>query len=188
MPLITEKKLRNKRFYQTEVTIITAYIATRELLSVSRLVRSAGISRSTLYRHHKTIYAIVPDYEAYALRSYRRHINRLLKIKGIHISHLYESTLMFMTRYRKVLQLLTDYSDKDITKLMLCHLQPKILASGKITNQQMFELYISQASTLINQWQRDGYKREEISPIIDKLNYLTNTARKHLAPIVKSPH
>ena len=75
MPIrITEKRLKDKRFRDTEEAIVMAFFVLKDKICLKRLIKTAGISRSTLYRHHENINKIVPDYEEYMVSKYKRFI------------------------------------------------------------------------------------------------------------------
>ena len=63
-------KTKNRRYQKTEIAILEVLMRSKELPSARVLVRQAKISRSTLYRHHKTIPGIIPDYEREILIRY----------------------------------------------------------------------------------------------------------------------
>ena len=183
MERLTEQKLKNKKFQRAETAILTTLASARELLSVSRLIRLAGISRSTLYRHHRTVSEIIPDYENYLLKRYRHIISRLMKNKSTHLGKLYERTLIFMITYQKILCFLLDCGNQNFTETMIRTLQPKLLATGKIPNSTVLDIYVKEVAAVIEQWQRAGFNKNEISSTLDKIAYLTDTARSRLGPI-----
>ena len=182
---ITEQKLKNKKFRKTEESIILAFISVREIFSVSRLIRLAGISRSTLYRHHKNIYAVVPDHERYILRQYRKSIKNLTKIKNIKPKQLYEGTLIFIFRHKKIIQFLIQNGSPNIIEEMLIILKPNILATKKVLEGEMFRIYIKTISAVIEEWGRKGFDKDQISSVVNNIIFLTNTAHSNLDRIVK---
>lgn len=181
---ITETKLKNKRFKKTEIAILMAFSSVKGILSVSRLIKVACISRSTFYRHHKTIYEIIPDYEKFILKKYRSYTYHLIKIKSIRLKTLYERTLTFMVAYREILQFLYEHGSTNLNESMLLLLKPKIISVSKISHPEIFDIYIKEVATVINKWQQDGFNKNEISPTVHKIMYLTDTARTRLGPVV----
>ena len=181
---ITEAKLKNKRFEKTENAILMAFSSAREILSVSRLIKIARVSRSTFYRHHETVYKIIPDYEKYILKKYRNYTYRLIKIKNIRLKALCERTLAFMVVYRGVLQFLHAHGSTNLNESMLLLLKPKIISAGKISHPDIFDIYIKEVATVITKWQQNGFNKDEIPSTVHKIMYLTNTAHERLSPIV----
>ena len=180
---ITEKKLKNKRFKRTEDAIIAAFFLSREVLSVDRLVKLAGISRSTLHRHHKNIYEIAPDYKQYILAKYRRMINRLLKTKRTKLSRIYYKILIFLIAYQRIIEFLLRSGDTGLIEDMVTYLSPKISSTHKITNSEILAIYNKEVSGVIEQWIAGGFQKDAISATVDKITYLTDTAKTRLAPI-----
>lgn len=185
---ITEKRLRNKRFFRTEESIRKAYLIFRETISPERLIREAHISRSTLYRHHKNIYEIVPNYEAYVISRYTKFAKRLIKIRYLHLKDIYEQTLIFIVKHQDTVNFLMQCSDRNIIENFLCILKPKILATGKVPDGEILDIYIKEIATIIMTWQRSGPHKSEIPIALDKIIYLTNTAHTRLGPLVNFDH
>ena len=180
---ITDQKLKNQRFRKTEEIIIVNFCLLKGNLSVCRLIKTARISHSTFYRHHHSIHEIAPSYEQYILRKYRSLIKKTLNNKNTRLPHLFRKTLIFLTVHQKIVQFLLDYGDPNFTETMLLCLSPKLLATGRIKNQAMLEIYLKEISALIEQWERNGFRKEEITTITDKMVYLTDTAITRLGPV-----
>ena len=182
---ITDKKLKNKRFRKTEEAIIMAFFTAKEILSVDRLIKIAGISRSTLYRHHKSVYEIAPNYERYILKKYNRALKRSLKIKRVRLPGIYRKTLIFIKSHHQIIEFLLQYGKPDLIEKMINMLKPKLISTGKITNEAMFEIYCKEVSGVITRWILDGSAKSEILSVVDKIIYLTDSAKLRLSPITE---
>ena len=183
---ITEKKLKNKRFQKTEAAIITAFFLTKDKLSLERLLRLAKISRSTLYRHHKNIHEIAPDYEKYILRKCKNTLSYFMWIKKTYLKILFQRILVFLSANQLIMNFLLEYGSNNLIERIVAILKPKLLTAGKITDGEMFTLYAKEVAGLIEIWCRAGFNKDDILPTVDKIIYLTNTAHDHFAPIVSS--
>ena len=91
---ITEKRLNNKRFKKSEEALIRAFFSERRRLNARVIMKRAKISRSTLYRHHRTIYDIVPDYEDFILVKYNRLMRKLTDKKRTNMRIIYYQMLI----------------------------------------------------------------------------------------------
>ena len=181
MDRITEEKLNNKRFRKTEEAIIMAFFLVKDYSSIERFIKVAKISRSTLYRHHRTISQIVPDYEKYILKKYKKVIRGLPKKTTI--KNLYQRTLIFIVANKKIAQFLHRFGNHNTLEKMIYCLKPKITSSGKITNDEMFKIYAKEVVGVIEQWEQGGFKMDETPSAVRKIMYLTNSARARLGPI-----
>lgn len=74
---ITEKKLNNKSFRNTEDKILRLFFAKHMLISIKELAMKIGIARSTVYRHHRSLERIIPDYEIFLMQKYRRAMRKV---------------------------------------------------------------------------------------------------------------
>ncbi len=180
---ITERKLRNKRFRRTEEAIILAFFTARELLSAERLIKLAGISRSTLYRHHHTIYEIAPDYERYILKKYKKFVQRFKGVKQVRLKQFYQKFLIFLRAHYKIIIFLLKYGSPNLIEKMLLTSKSKIPNLKKINNE-IFIIYTKEISGIIEDWLFKGADKNEILPTVHKIIYLTNSAKARLAPIM----
>lgn len=180
---ITESKLRNKRFRRTEEAIILAFFTTRELLSVERLIKLAGISRSTLYRHHHTIYEIAPDYERYIFKKCKRFVQRLKVSKQVRLKQFYQNFLIFLRVHHKIIIFLLKYGSPNLIEKMLQMSKPKIPSLNRIHNDEIFIIYTKEVSAVIEEWLSRGADKDEILPTVNKIIYLTNSVETRLSPL-----
>ncbi|MBR3131815.1 TetR/AcrR family transcriptional regulator [Candidatus Saccharibacteria bacterium] len=177
----TDKKLKNKKFREIEHAIAIAYFSAKTKINIRHLIKTAKISRSTFYRHHQTIYAIVPDYEDYILRQYKSFFRCLRK--NVKIKNLYERTLIFIYIHQEIMNFLLKYGQKDLIEEMILILSPHILTSSQKINREILDIYIKEIAAVLEKWQSDGYKKDEILKTVDKIMYLTETASSRLSPI-----
>lgn len=185
---ITEKKLKNKRFRNTEETIIATLLTTKELLSPSRLIKIAGISRSTLYRHHQNVHKIIPDYERYISRRFKTNYARLMKIGYIRLRFLYEQIFPLLLANQPIIKLILQHDNHNFTEQIIAILKPKILTVARISDGEAFRIYAKEVAALVETWCNNGFKKTEINPTVDKIMYLTNSAHTRLSPLVQFDH
>lgn len=185
---ITEKKLKNKRFRNTEETIIATLLTAKELLSPSRLIKIAGISRSTLYRHHQNVHKIIPDYERYISRRFKTNYARLMKIGYIRLRFLYEQIFPLLLANQPIIKLILQHDNHNFTEQIIAILKPKILTVARISDGEAFRIYAKEVAALVEAWCNNGFKRTEINPTVDKIMYLTSTAHTRLSPLAQFDH
>lgn len=183
MDRITEKKLKNKRFRSTEITIISALLSIKDRISLSRLVRTAHVSRSTIYRHHKNVLEIVPNYEEYIWRKSKKMLMRLMKLKYIHLRVLYERILVILASNRQIMELILKHGDQNFIERLVAILKPKVLASSDMSGGEVYELYVKEVAGLIGIWCQAGFDLDASSALLDKITYLTETSHKYLDPL-----
>lgn len=180
---ITDKKLKNKRFQKTEEAIIMAFFLAKDKLSLKRLLYLAKISRSTLYRHHKNLTEIAPDYEKYILKKCKSYMKTLVKNNDSKLKTLYQRILVFMVANRSTIRFLLKYGNQNFTEKIVKALKPKILASGKVADGEMFKIYTKEVATIIEEWCKLGFKKDAIVPTTNKIMFLTDQAYIRLSPL-----
>ena len=183
MNRITDEKLKNKRFRQTEETIIITFFSVKESLSLSHFFHTAHISRSTLYRHHKNLSEVAPDYEAYILYKCKKIMHSLMNNPKCQLRTLYSRILILMSANRLVMRFLLKYGRRDFFERMIITIKPRIIATNKITDGEMFKIYTKEIAGLVEEWGRAGFNKNTIVSTVDKIMFLTNTAHIRLSPL-----
>lgn len=92
--------------------------------------------------------------------------------------------LIFIVANKRIAQFLFSFGDNHITleKMIQC-LQSKLLSSRMIANEKMLNIYVKEVAGVIEEWEKNGYSIDEISTTVNKIVYLTSTARARLGPI-----
>ena len=150
---------------------------------MKRLVKTAGISRATLYRHHDNLYRIVPDYEEYMVSKYKRVATRSLRFKRISLRVLYEQLLKLMSNNVKVMEFLFEFDSHEFIEKMILVLKPKIISVSKVSNSEMLKIYIKEIAGVVEEWGTAGFESSKINVTVEKMMFLTNTAYFRLSPI-----
>ncbi|MDO4508069.1 MAG: hypothetical protein Q4B65_01645 [Candidatus Saccharibacteria bacterium] len=176
---LTEKKMLDCRFRRTEEAIFEAF-SRGEPRSTCRVISRARISRSTFYHHHKGAIWILPDYRGYILRKYTRMINRLLKRRGLGMKTIYFRLIMFILREKQTFLMFLEMGERGILDEMVLKLGPRIRKAAKISG-----IYQAEVVVLIEEWERRGFREEEIDGLLANIMFLTETAWVRLGAGIK---
>ena len=188
MDRFTEEKLKNKKYRNNEEAIRRAVFLTKHKLSVRCLIKTAHISRATLYRHHQNINEIIPDYENYVLKRFQSIVH-FAKKKDIKLNLVYERLLLFILAHRVIILCIFKHcKNSNLIEKMIESLEPTIIATHTIKNDEVFKIYTKEVAYIIQSWQQDGFKKEEITVTLNKILYLTQTAQIRLSPIASIQH
>ena len=183
---LTEKKMKNKRFSQTEKAIFVAYYQLRDYPNARKLARRAGISHTTLYRHHKSLQQIPKDYEDYLLKSFDTRIKAMLVRQQIELKTLYLRMLIFIHTNREVIKmLLKDGRTEVINKMVLKFRQRVILAwnlAGDL--EKVYGVYRREVLGVIEDWGRRDFAKQEIEVVLDDIMHLTKTTPRRLSKLI----
>ena len=180
-----EIKTRNKRYQRTEEAILEVLAKSKELPVANTLVKRAGISRSTLYRHHKTVPGIVPDYEREVLIRYGNVLRRLVRRKNTQVRIIYLRTLIFMTMNRRVFKILLKYDGGIVVERMVLKLENKLKRAYRlpVNSSKMLKVYAKEIAGIVEEWGKNEFKEDELEVILGKIMYLTETMRQRLGPL-----
>lgn len=183
---LTDKKLRNKRFRETEKAILIAFFSSEGFLNVGAIARRAQISRSTLYRHHKVVCEIGLDYEEYILRKYNFLIERIMEKRKIKIRTVYHQTLIFILKNKEIFGLMIRRSNGYLIEKMIKKVEPRIKEIYKLPKNcnKILRIYRKEITGLIEDWIKNDFVEDEIA-ILDDIVYLTEIMRLRLMPLVR---
>ncbi|MBR2741468.1 TetR family transcriptional regulator C-terminal domain-containing protein [Candidatus Saccharibacteria bacterium] len=181
---ITEKRMQNRRFFKTERAIFVAYYKFKDYPSAKKLAWTAGVSRSTLYRHHKKVQSIPADYEDYLLKNYTRTIKKFLK-NDSSLKIIFLRTLIFITNNREFFGILFKDNRKEIIKRMFECLKPRILDEWHLSGDidKMYSVYKNGILGIIEMWHKQKFANNRLEPILNDILYLTRASRRHLLPL-----
>lgn len=179
---ITDKRLSDRRFKKTEEAILQVFFRGDSYVSMDEMAKKAGVSRSTIYRHHDAVKYIIPDYERYILNKYRRNVNRVLRDKKTRAKDLYTALLLFMMKNKRVFRILIRGGSQGILVRMIRVIRLKIGRELRLPlrPETALVVYMNEVAVLIEGWAGKGFLAEEMDEIIREVMYLTETAKVRL--------
>lgn len=179
---ITEKRLANRKFKRTEEAILRVFFETKSYISIGKMAVKAGVARSTVYNHHRTVWEITTDYKEYILRKYQRLARKIMKAKNLRLRMVFVRILYFILADRKIFEILIKDGRVEIFEEMLVEIQPKLAIVMRLpkNSQTLFAVYKSEVARLIYEWGSKGFDQNEMKKILDEILYLTETARERL--------
>lgn len=177
--------MSNKKFRKNERAIFVAYYKLRECPIAKRVAKQANISRSTLYRHHRTTFSIPHDYEKYLLRTYSRQMYSFLHEKGTSLSILFLRTLVFISNNKDIFEALFRDGHKEVIRGILDIIRPKIVEEWQLFNDDdvIYHVYSNEVLGIIEVWSKYGFSDKYLSLAQKDIIFLTKTARKKLLPL-----
>ena len=185
---LTEKKMQNKKFQKTENAIFLAYYKFRDFKTAKTLARRAGISRQTLYRHHKTPERIPENYEKYLLEVYSKTTKKFLNQKDISHRKIYFRMLIFIYNNQIIFGALFRDGRKEIIKSMINITKKQILNEWNYAgaDKKFFKVYQNEILGLIESWSEKDFKVSELENILNDILYLNKYTPKHLARFLET--
>lgn len=179
---ITEKRLTNKRFRKTEDALLKVFLEEDGYIGIGAIAMKAGVARSTVYLHHRAAREIVPDYEEYIMRRYRRIVRKMLKVRGVKLRTMYLKILSFIVADKRIFDMLLRVQGNRIFERMLEEIRVKLIVTMGLpkNSQRMFAVYESEVVKLICEWGNSGFREEEMGKLLMEIMYFTDTVRDRL--------
>ena len=184
-PALTERKMSNKQFFRNENAIFIAFYKLCDRPEAKRIAKYAGVSRSTLYRHHRSIYEIPQDYEDYLVGIYTKKMKKFLSKDDITIKSFYLRMLIFISANREVISVLFKEGHKGIITRMIKLIKPQIIdlwySSGD--TEKMFSVYQNAILGVIESWSQQDFSGTHLDQVLSDILYLTKASKRTLLPL-----
>lgn len=180
-----EKKLRDKRFRENEDKVLRLFFEYGEKLTMGRIARRLNVPRSTVYRHHPSVRAIVDDY----VSMIKSKCNiRCRSDKEKDIKKFFRELLFFIVRNKKAFSLFLKVQNKDAL-LTVLYKNKKVLllcVGFRFEADKAFNIYCKEVIEIIRMWGEKGFNKHSIEVVLKDILYLTKTLKIRLGPLCNS--
>lgn len=183
--MFLERRLKDKRFRKNEESILDVYLGELDDLTMKKIAKRAGISRSTVYEHHHAIKEIVLDYERYILKEYTRIVRERSQKEDVPLKSFYLDMLLFILKNKKVFRMFLKLKDREIIMKMFGELEDKIIEDERLpkNSTRMLRILKSEMAEIIFEWGEKGFPKKEVERVRREIVYLSETALKRLERI-----
>ncbi len=177
-------KSGDRRFCGTEEVIFDVFAKLDDGISLEVVVKKAGISSSTFYRHHKSINGLLHDYEEMIMERFRRFVKA--DYNGVDFRQTVHLMLIFIVINKKVIEVIAIKDNYLIIYYMVRVLKNRIVLSGYLTekNDRVFDIYVCEVCGVIKGWQEDGFSEHLLMRIEEDIMYLTLTINDRLGKLM----
>lgn len=182
-----KKGKRNQKFMRAESAILMAFFVDKGLPKPGVVARRAKISRSTFFRHHKTPYDMIIDYEKVIYSRYLGMIRNISGDKNARLKEIYLRMLIFINRNQQEIKLVLKYKNSQIFEKMIWRLKNKIHEEYDLPSnfEQFFGIYVKEIAGVLEGWGKQNFDISQIEAILKKILYLTDTLGERLKPILE---
>ena len=170
---------------KTTTAVNLGYFLAKDKFDTRRIIKTAKISRSTLYRHHGGVHRVALNYEEYILSKYRRLSKKLMR-KKLKLRFICQRTLVFIMANQRIIKFVMDFNNSGIIEKLFINLSPVVTSSGKIEDKTVLDICIKEMTALVEEWFGDGCNKNNIIAVANKLAQLISTANSRLIDIVKT--
>lgn len=177
--------MQNKRYRKTEEAILEVLLKSKQMPSTQELTKRARISRSTLYRHHRAMPGIIPDYERDILIAFKRE--KFLKQKDLNLENTYFKALIFILHHKRVFKILFKYSGDRVAENMVLTMKDKILHEYRPTakNPELtLKIYAKEVAGIMEHWGNNNFSEQEINHTLKNISNLTITMKQRLSSVL----
>ncbi len=116
------------------------------------------------------------------MRKYRKFLSRYIVNGNMNPTLIYHRILVFISVHRILIKFLQEFSSTNVVEQMILELTPLIDAPEQFNEETAF-IYSKEVSGVIEKWASKGFDKEGITPTVQKICYLTETASRRLKPL-----
>ncbi len=175
---------KDKRYKEIEEKILQLFFEYGYNLTASIVAKELGVSRSTFYRHHKTVQDIIPDY----VKMLTSDLD--MECQGCNeecIQIFFERILIFIVRERELFLIFLKMKNREVLVLILLKNEKMILkyADFRVEAGKVYNIYIGEVVAVVTEWGENGFLCDEINVVLGDILYLTRTMKVRLGPLAK---
>lgn len=180
-----ETKLKDKRFRENEDKVLRLFFEDGENLTIGKIVRRLGVPRSTFYRHHHSVRAIVDDYVS-MMKSKCNIMCRGGKEKDV--KKFFRELLFFIVRNKHIFSLFLKAQNKEALLAVLYKNKRLLLlcADFRFEADKAFNIYCKEVVEIIRMWGEAEFRQGKIEEVLKDIMYLTKTLKVRLGPLMHS--
>lgn len=177
-------RVTDQRYQRNEKAIRSAFFGAKTGAKVAELAKASGVSRATIYRHHKGMQAVMPDVEQEVLAEFDEEVAKIQGHKRVYVRVMYYKMLTFIYRNRQEFALIVKKGDERTLEEMVVELLPRVVRNFKIPAQydEVIRIYEKEVIAVVETWIIDGFSTSEMGVLKD-IMYLTHSVRGRLMKI-----
>ena len=175
-------KAGDRRFCETEWDIFGVFADSNTEPSIKNYTSRAGISSSTFYRHHQSVFTILNDYEQMIMEQFWQFMYEAVDCEKVGLGQIVYRMLVFIMLNKDVIGVVASRDNYLIFYLMVKTLRNKVsltVCQNGDTNR-VFDVYVCEVCGLIKNWHEYGYSEYMLARIEKDIMYLSLTINERL--------
>jgi AcrR family transcriptional regulator len=175
----------DRRFRGTEEAIFNVFADSGAKLSIKIVIRRAGISSSTFYRHHKSINNLLYDYEHMIMENFRKFVQEPAGHKKTNFRQVIYRMLVFIMLNKRIIKVVASRDNYLIIYRMVKTLKNWIVMAKYLISDEnrIFDIYVCEVCGVIKNWHEDDYPECVLMKIENDIVYLTLTIGDRLGKL-----
>lgn len=168
----------DRRYQKTEEQILRLFFEYGDSITVERMARIIGVSRSTIYRHHRSTRGIIDDYIQILIKKYENKFDE-------NIRRYFFSLLVFIMRNKKVFLIFLKMRDRQVILMILRMNKDNLMkyAGFKMEPGKVFSIYCNEIVAIIKSWGENEFSKEEFDVVLNDVLFLTKNMKVRLGPL-----
>ena len=191
MSLLTLEKLKDKRFYETEIAIFRSVSEVTKVgnegddekeIDMEYITVTAKISRATFYRHHRAAHLIMDDYAELVRMWVREKVCEKLERDEPEecLKKLFFELVLFIYKNRVLFDYFYRQEYVRVYALILGELRPIVARAWREWLVELYDIYAGEVMGVLGRWARGGYSEQGITRVLEHILFLTETASHRL--------
>ena len=178
-------KAGDRRFCETEEAIFNVFADPDVEPNIRVFTSRAGISSSTFYRHHRSVYTLLNDYEQMIIKQFWQFVYESINYRETSFNQIIYRMLIFIIMNKEMIGVVASRDNYLIFYLMVRTLRSRVnLIRCECKNvDKIFDVYVCEVCGVIKNWHEDGYPEQALKKVEKDIIYLSLTIEKGLGKL-----
>ena len=168
----------DRRYQKTEEQILRLFFVYGDTITIERMAKMLGVSRSTIYRHHKSLKEMINFYTKKVMNECKGFCNENAK-------RFYADLLIYIIKNKETF--LMFYKMRDWRAfLSILEMNESVLtenAGYKQRVKKVFNIYKYEVVAVMNAWGEKEFNRDDFDVVLNDVLFLTKNMKVRLGPL-----
>lgn len=165
----------DKRYQKTEEQMLRLFFIYGDTITVERMAEIIGVSRSTIYRHHKSLKELIEYY-------IKKVVDECGEFCNDDTRKLCTDLLIYIIKNREVFLVFYKMRDSRALLAVLEMNENSLMeyAGYKQRVTKVFNIYKYEVLAVINIWGENGFSRDDFDVVLNDILFLTKNMKVRL--------
>lgn len=168
----------DKRYQKTEEQMLRLFFIYGDTITIERMAKILGVSRSTIYRHHKSLKELIDYYT-------KKVVSECGELCEENVKRFYTDLLIYIIKNREVFLVFYKMRDsRAILKVLEMNENSLMEYAGyKRRVRKVFNIYKYEVMAVMNVWGEKGFSRDDFDVVLNDILFLTKNMKVRLGAL-----
>ncbi len=168
----------DKRYQKTEEQMLRLFFIYGDTITIERMAKILRVSRSTIYRHHKSLKEMIEYY-------IKKTVDECGEFCNDDTRKLYTDLLIYIIKNREVFLVFYKMRDSRALFTVLEMNEDSLMeyAGYRQRVTKVFNIYKYEIIAVMDAWGENGFNRDDFDVVLNDVLFLTKNMKVRLGPL-----